>query len=443
MSGARVHLALLDGAGSSMLWREVEGGWALPSVEIDQRYPADVAAAREALAACGLAVTFLRTLIQLPGAEGRRSDIVQLAETYGSSVPAGYRWRPCPPLDRFVVEPPERRAELHDALLRALDEEADPPPQRPPWARRGWLSRAETWVAAELERLGRPALGPMEQIKQWSITSLWRLPAVGGIVYFKAAPPLPLFADEGGIIGALGERFPGRVPRLLAHDSERRWLLLEAFSGSAVAEDEPEGQRQVARAYATLQVEAAPWRDDLLAAGAVDRRVGSFERRLDRLLNEAEERELLEPDDRARLPGLRAKVMAALDELRDFAIPETLVHGDLHFGNVVLGASGTPLFYDWTDAAISHPFFDLVTLFDFPDDPRDERWSAMKLAYLEPWLEVEPRQRLLRACELGVILGYAFHAVSYQSIREATEPGARWELEGMTALGLRRLLALL
>jgi Ser/Thr protein kinase RdoA (MazF antagonist) len=437
----RVHLALLDTDGSSLLWCEREGGWALPCVEVAEAYASVVGEAGAALAELGLRVTFLRTPLRLGPDDDGRVDLVQLAES-SAPLPDGYRFGPLPLPDRFTSGPPEHRSAILAALAQALADEADPPEQRVPWVQRGWAVEAEAWVDAELARLGRLRLGSVQQVKQWNITALWRVPAEGGEVWFKAAPPLALFCDEGRVVRALSKRLPGRVPQVLAHDAERRWSLLASFGAHGVDHDDVAQQRRVARSYASLQLEAAPWAVELLDVGAVDRRRAVFERQLPRLL-EAEEVALLSDEERAALPDLVPQALTALDELSDLGLPETLVHGDLHLDNVALPPGAPPLFYDWTDACIAHPFFDLVPLLDFPDDPAAEALAPLKLAYLDPWLKLLPLPDLWRACDLGVLLGFAHHAISYQEIREATEPGARWELGGMTALALRRMLKLL
>jgi fructosamine-3-kinase len=436
-----VHLALLDAEGRSLLWHEREGNVALPSVEVDEAYASVVGEAGAALAALGLRVTFLRTPLRLGPDDDGRIDVIQLAES-SAPPPDGYRFGPLPPVERFLSGPAEKRSEMLAALARVLAEEADPPEQRVPWVRRGWAATAEAWVDAELANLGRARLGAVQQVKQWNITALWRVPTDGGEVWFKAAPPMALFCDEGRVVRALSERLPGRVPQVLAHDAERRWSLLESFGSHSVDHDDDAQQRRVARSFAALQLETAPWAVDLLDVGAVDRRRAVLERQLPRLL-EAEEVSLLSDEERAAMPGLIPRALAALEELSAFGLPETLVHGDLHLGNVALPPRGRPLFYDWTDACVAHPFFDLVPLFDFPEDPAADALTPLKLAYLDPWLKLLPRSDLWRAFELGVIVGYAHHAISYQEIREASEPGARWELSGMTALALKRMLKLL
>jgi aminoglycoside phosphotransferase (APT) family kinase protein len=67
-------------------------------------------------------------------------------------------------------------------------------------------------------------------------------------------------------------------------------------------------------------------------------------------------------------------------ELATYAVPPSLVHGDLHLGNVALGPRGH-LFFDWTDAGVAHPFLDLLTF--VADLQPVERHTARSPAY---WL---------------------------------------------------------
>ncbi|MBI1880332.1 MAG: phosphotransferase [Chloroflexi bacterium] len=57
------------------------------------------------------------------------------------------------------------------------------------------------------------------------------------------------------------------------------------------------------------------------------------------------------------IPHLKARC----DQLAGYSVPQTLVHGDLHTGNVAL-VEGKLLFFDWTDACVTHPFFDVMLM---------------------------------------------------------------------------------
>ena len=59
--------------------------------------------------------------------------------------------------------------------------------------------------------------------------------------------------------------------------------------------------------------------------------------------------------------------------------PATLVHGDLHMLNVAR-LNGELVYFDWTDACISHPFLDLISLQWEPDETSR---AVLLNAYLE------------------------------------------------------------
>jgi fructosamine-3-kinase len=87
--------------------------------------------------------------------------------------------------------------------------------------------------------------------------------------------------------------------------------------------------------------------------------------------------------------------------LAEHAIPMSLEHGDLHAGNIRVGDRG-PLFYDWSGACVTHPFFGLSDLIAdddwFPEQP--EFNERMRDAYLEPWSFHAPMEALRAAYRL-------------------------------------------
>jgi aminoglycoside phosphotransferase (APT) family kinase protein len=123
--------------------------------------------------------------------------------------------------------------------------------------------------------------------------------------------------------------------------------------------------------------------DDVLALGAEDRR--------------------LSPAD------VPEELRGDLDALDDLGLPATLVHGDFHPWNVVVGPNGLVL-ADWSDASLTHPLFDLVT-FGWHDD-----LPPLLAAY---GVEAETFARVER-------LACIHHAISYERILAALEPSDRW-----------------
>src|SRR3954453_3858167 len=118
--------------------------------------------------------------------------------------------------------------------------------------------------------------------------------------------------------------------------------------------------------YAELQIELARRAPDLLALGVPDRRLQVLPTLYESLLADVDVLRI----DRApgltrgqyeRLLDLTPRVAELCERLAEYRIPETLNHGDLNDGNVFVG-DGSPVFIDWGDGCVSHPFYSLRTV---------------------------------------------------------------------------------
>ena len=115
--------------------------------------------------------------------------------------------------------------------------------------------------------------------------------------------------------------------------------------------------------------------------------------------------------------------------------PATLVHGDLHMLNVAR-LNGELVYFDWTDACISHPFLDLISLQWEPDETSR---AVLLNAYLEGWDGAAEPELLQEAVELAAVVRPLHHAVSYRTIVAGLEESAQGE--HATDEFLRELLA--
>ena len=79
------------------------------------------------------------------------------------------------------------------------------------------------------------------------------------------------------------------------------------------------------------------------------------------------------------------------------------------------------VFFDWTDACVAHPFFDLVTLLMewLPEVP--EARERVITAYLNGWSAYEPMDRLQKAWALAEPLGWLHQAITYQHLLRTLE----------------------
>ena len=111
----------------------------------------------------------------------------------------------------------------------------------------------------------------------------------------------------------------------------------------------------------------------------------------------------LSADEEAALKAALPRILSCCEELAGYAVPPSIVHGDLHMGNVARGPAGYR-FFDWTDACVAHPFFDLATIRrgtdDAGDDGGDDLRDRLRAAYLPAWASFEPPERLEGAFRL-------------------------------------------
>jgi len=306
---------------------------------------------------------------------------------------------------------------VHDvddsAVIAARQHLAQPPdsPVTPAWTMPDWYDEAVPWID---EQLAATRTGPWSQVRSWGLSNVLRFPTTQGDVYFKAlahtstirparpdALPL-LFAHEPVLLKKLSDDRPGSVPAPLAIDEKRAWMLLPDLGSPLGAAPDSALWIDALQRHARLQRSYVDQTDRLLALSCVDRRLAVLDAELDRLFGPNPATERLEAGERARLPRRAEQLREAIKELAAIGVPETLLHGDLHPRNIAV-RDGRVLAFDWTDAAVSHPFLDLVTFVEerspLSMDPR------LKDAYLAEWEEYASPADLRRALELAEELG--------------------------------------
>jgi hypothetical protein len=437
------NLLIQEAGAASVLLLPEAGGWALPRfLSPDRDLISGVAPRAWTREALGADVTLLRAFAaEIDPATDRwlRACLAVENHTPGWRPPAAARWADRAALAALPLARPADRTIL-DAWLGELAE--GPPPARAAWARPGWFAQAVAWMRATLAAQGRALSGPVTQVKTWAISSLLRAPTAEGDVYLKACPTLPLFANEPAITAWLAAR-DSAVPRPLAVDPGRRWMLMDGFGPDLLKDAPLAAWHATVDAHGALQRALAPRTGALLAAGCLDRRLATLPAAIPGLLAFAAETEALPPADLARLRERAADVPALCAQLAGCGIPETLVHGDLHEHNVAL-APGRPLIFDWSDSCLAHPFFDLITLLDtdhFAGEP--QALADLRARYLAGWSAFGDEASRATALDLALRVGCLHHAISYQHIVMAVEPAARWEYMSGARFFLRALLAAL
>ncbi len=397
--------------------------WTLPRFTLQALYTDLYILTRAIHDQMGADMIILRTLARQKDEEAHVSQVVWMMDnrTVDWTLPEGARW-----IDRAGLDAVTLADEwMRPALEQALDTLKDvSPAARPPWFQKGWFSQAEQWMSAVLTVEGYTLLRPPEHFKHGTISSVLRAETTAGNVFFKVALPLPLFGNEPQLSTALGQLYPDTILAPLAIDAARRWMLT-ADIGTQLRSGDPSPAllEKVVKTFARLQIDSASHIDTLFAAGCLDRRLDVLLGQIDDLLADEACYGPLNAEERAEWQACGDQLKRLCQRLTDYNLPYTLVHGDFHGGNIALQGERIR-FFDWTDACVTHPFFDLPVLIDFDEQ---ESGAALRDAYLAEWTAYEPLERLREAYAIVSILGALHQAVSYRGIINGVEADQRAE----------------
>jgi phosphotransferase family enzyme len=290
-----------------------------------------------------------------------------------------------------------------EVALTPYEVDLTPHPLRAPWAVPGGPAASVAWARTAA---GRDDLVASQQ-RSWNLSGIWRLDAGGAPVAWLKQVPL-MFAHEPAVLRLVGAFAPGRVPTLLATGDLGRSLLAH-ISGEDRYEAGAEFCAEVARDFHPIQVHFAGRIADLLAAGVPDRR-----READHMVRVAEP--FLESID--GLAGLIDELPARLAAIEACGLPDTLVHGDLHPGNVRADGD-TRVIVDWGDSSVAHPAYDILRLTGALPPQDAERLIA---EWAQQWRAVVPGSDPARAATLIAPIAELRAAVTYAGFLDHMEP---------------------
>jgi len=242
---------------------------------------------------------------------------------------------------------------------------------RADWAMPGGHRDSLAWVQSVWLRGGD---FEARQQRAWNLASLWRFEARGSggepSAWLKQVPPF--LAHEQAVLSWLQATVAGVSPRILAGDGAGRMLI-----GHVAGDDcygAPADQRErFARVQHRVQLASIPALEALARRGVPDRRGARLARHLRTQL----------AGRLAPFPRVERFVERLDDDLRRVeacALPDVLVHGDFHPGNVRRDGD-TVTILDWGDSFLGNPAFDCLRLCEGLEPEAAgrvlQRWSAL------------------------------------------------------------------
>jgi hypothetical protein len=202
-----------------------------------------------------------------------------------------------------------------------------------------------------------------------------------------------VFAHEVAVTSLLFDIDPGIVPPIVAADVMTGRMLMEHVDGPSLDAERSAVEpwtAAIARLAETQRVLAADLRA-LEVAGVPRASLGHLASRLPAMLDPAHPADPGEPNlpeaDRAILGTAIPELAAVCHALAATPFGPSLEHGDLVAGQVIVGAMG-PVFLDWSDATIAHPFIAAASFLAGPTSGpglTDDLVDALSDAYLAGW----------------------------------------------------------
>ena len=397
----------------------------------------------------GLDVTTLRCL-----SESYDADSASLHRIYemefrapASMLPEGARWVAIENLASLASVSPTLRSWYgewttdHSALDRAA--------RRAPWYCAGWYEQAASWLEAQTSSMGLRTLAPPEQRSLGERGCLLRVGATDGVsdsaLYLKALPAYS--AHELALVEHLAHDHPTLVPSLAAVRADAGWMVMRDFGGILLDQcDNLETWDEALRTYAMLQVEQVEQVERLRALGCPQLPVKAVGAHLATLLSDTQTLQPGTPVDLTadEINALHQKltlVQTFAQQLARSSIPMTLEHGDFHSQNVAV-TDDRPLYFDWTDCCVTHPFFSLYPFLL----GIEKRWETIpgirrrfRDVYLQPWRRYAPHDSLVADFEVAQTLAPLYLATLYHQLI-IPHLAATWEMRDGVPFNLRMLL---
>ncbi|MFN6572677.1 phosphotransferase [Dendronalium sp. ChiSLP03b] len=423
-----------------------ENGWSLPWFVPDEHHFGVVNHINQAIAAqLGCNVTVLRCFYEDYSLETKNGCRVYAMENHSPqwTPPENSRWVGFEELDSLKFVIPKLRQVL-DSWFADISSK-NIPKMRVPWAQIGWFERATDWINLQLYFLGVNTTAPIQQVKSQTRSCLLKISTTDGEIYFKAT--FGIFASETIFTKSITEFYPEHLPELLIVDTQKSWMLMPDFGGKHLGKIHNIFHwKKALNSFAKMQIQASSQVEKLLAIGFTDRRIEQIISQIELLFAD----NLLVPQDDPRLSSTEIEALRSLipqlramcNELAICGIPQTLVHGDFHCENVIL-TDEKFIYFDWSDGAVSHPFFDAVFFLEditqqLPDI--SDVQVSLRNAYLEPWTVYMPIEQLISVFAKVQPLAYLYYAVVSYEITQSLEVSHRWENEEAVSYWLKKLL---
>ncbi len=286
-------------------------------------------------------------------------------------------------------------------------------PLRQSWARPGGPAELLAWAEERLAVRNVTSSGPPEQRRTWNLSALWRIPTDAGLLWLKVVPDF--FAHEGAVIDWIGAPV---APRMIDFAPGR--ILIADIAGAVNHHiQDPAALRPMVELLTGLQERSLDRLDELTARGVPDRRLPTIVAPIEAAV--ASWGTSLDRSERRAVDALVSGLPARLAEIDACGVPDALVHGDFHPGNVA-GPVEDYVILDWGDSFIGHPLIDELA---FVEQLPPSAQRAARKWFVSGWQRIVPGSDPARAALLLEPVVSLLAVVMYAGFCARIEPSER------------------
>ncbi|WOH37415.1 phosphotransferase [Thalassotalea fonticola] len=304
------------------------------------------------------------------------------------------------------------------------------------WDSSEWMESVQLWTNQNLSKYGLEPIGNLQKVSGWALGQIFKQNTNDGFYFFKATAFLPLFSNESKLCSKLSELVPEYVPETICSSSDKQWMISKDFGGGLPEYADKSLWAKAFQRLANLQQQSIKHINELIISGCLRRQITDIPKQLNEILNDSNITQYLPDEFRLKKEELVFKVKQSIEELENFNIPSTIVHGDLHIENIAQ-INDDFLFFDWSDACISHPFIDGTYIFRMPES--EDKETIVK-AYLSQWSDLADFETLQKAWNTAELICYAHQAISYASMKKTLTNEQMKDLEQAFLNAFNRIL---
>ena len=280
------------------------------------------------------------------------------------------------------------------------------------WNSSTWLETVQLWTNENLHKNGIIPIGDLQPVSGWALGQILKQGTNKGSVFFKATAFLPLFSNESELCHKLAELMPEYVPNTILSCHNRQWMITHDFGGGLPENSSSSVWAEAFKSFSQLQIKSIKHIDELSNSGCLVRSIDELPELLQQAFTDQQVISQLPDMLVSQRQLIVSNVSRAIEKLNSFNLPKTLVHGDLHIENIAKPDEKF-IFFDWSDACISHPFIDGTYIYRMPES---EDKQTIINAYLSAWTYIADMDELLDAWKYGELVCYAHQAISYASM---------------------------